>query len=400
MKGVGLMQATEDLCFVKTHRLQGNVALYCTAAGEGHAFITGSVLRGEGASASARELYSMIAQLLQQRRMAVVQERIFGSLTARAAVLRERKAALSERHIPADGPLTYVEGMPMWGEGMAGVIIHAVSADAVWTIMEGENPCGRGWIRNGSTALVLQNIQGQAGTRSEQVRAMLDRADGILRRNGASFKDVARTWFYLSGILNWYPDFNRARSEKYGAFGVMPGAGDIRLLLPASTGIGAAIPSDAAASMDLLAVVEGVNMTSPVRKLTNRKQLDAFRYGAAFSRGAVIEDGDVALIHVSGTAAIDEHGVSLHPGDIRSQIDCTFDKIEALLGQEGTDLSDISAATVFVKFPEHAPLFWEMAVDRGLEDFPAVCVAADVCREELLFEIDGEAVVRREATCV
>jgi hypothetical protein len=35
-----------------------------------------------------------------------------------------------------------------------------------------------------------------------------------------------------------------------------------------------------------------------------------------------------------------------------------------------------------------------MAVDRGLEDFPAVFVVADVCREELLFEIDGEAVVK------
>jgi enamine deaminase RidA (YjgF/YER057c/UK114 family) len=224
---------------------------------------------------------------------------------------------------------------------------------------------------------------------------MLDRAEGILRQNGASYKDVARTWLYLSEISDWYTDFNNTRSEKYGEFGIMPGHGDTRLLLPASTGIGANTPSGAAASMDLLAVVENGGTTSLVRKLTNRKQLDAFRYGAAFSRGAVIEEDDVSLIQISGTAAIDEHGVSLYPGDIRSQIDCTFDKIGTLLSQEGAELRDIAAATVFVKSPEYASLFWDMAAERGLAAFPAVCVVADVCREELLFEIDAEAVVRK-----
>jgi len=81
------------------------------------------------------------------------------------------------------------------------------------------------------------------------------------------------------------------------------------------------------------------------------------------------------------------------PGDIRGQINCTFEKIENLLGQEGAGLGDIAAATVFVKRPEHASVFWEMARDHGPEDFPAVCVVADVCRDELLFEIDGQAVV-------
>jgi hypothetical protein len=32
-----------------------------------------------------------------------------------------------------------------------------------------------------------------------------------------------------------------------------------------------------------------------------------------------------------------------------------------------------------------------MATDRGLADFSDVCIVADVCREELLFEIDAEA---------
>jgi enamine deaminase RidA (YjgF/YER057c/UK114 family) len=365
-------------------------------------FLVASVAGEEDAAAAAQAAYAGIGEALSDRRMTIVHERIFGSLRLEAAVMRERKAALSEQQVPTDGQVTYIAGDPPWGEGLSGIIIHAVSsgdADDVWTIMNGETSCGRGWRRNGATYLQLQNIQGQAGSRPGQVRKMLDRAESILRRNGASYKDVARTWLYLSEILDWYPEFNKERSEKYGAFGIMPSPGDTRLLLPASTGIGAHVPSGAAASMDLLAVVEKGDRTSPVRKLTNRGQLDAFRYGAAFSRGAVIEEEDVKLIQVSGTASIDEHGVSLYPGDIRSQITCTLDKIETLLGQEGACLADICAATIFVKRPEYAEVFRETAAVRGLSDFPAVCVVADVCREELLFEIDGEAFVRRESLC-
>jgi enamine deaminase RidA (YjgF/YER057c/UK114 family) len=376
----------------------GNIALHCTEAGEGQVFLVASVSGEVDVAQAAREVYSRIAEALSRRRMSIVHERIFGSPRAEATVLRERRDALFVEQVPSDGPITYVAADPPWGEGLSGVIIHAVSldnVDDVWTIMDGDSPCGRGWRRNGATYLQLQNIQGQTGSRSDQVRGILKRAEDILIQNGASYKDVARTWFYLSDILDWYPEFNEARNRKYAEFGIMPGPGDTRLLLPASTGIGADAPSGAAASMDLLAVVRSDDTTLPVRKMTNRGQLDAFRYGAAFSRGAVIEENDVKVIEVSGTAAIDEHGVSLYPGDIRSQIICTLDKIKTLLGQEGAGLADICAATVFVKRPEYAEVFRQVAVDQGLADLPAVCVVADVCREELMFEIDAEAVVRR-----
>jgi enamine deaminase RidA (YjgF/YER057c/UK114 family) len=379
-------------------RRQMNIVLLCTEAGPGQVFLVASVSSEENTASASREVYSRIAEVLSRRRMSIVHERIFGSLRAETIVLRERKDALCLQQVPSGGPITYIAGDPTWGEGLSGVIIHAVSShdgDDAWTIMDGDVPCGRGWRRNGATYLQLQNIQEQEGNRPDQVRGILDKAEGILRRNGASYKDVARTWFYISDILDWYPDFNKARSEKYGEFNIMPGPGDSRLLLPASTGIGTDASSGAAASMDLLAVVISDDATLPVRKLTNPGQLDAFRYGAAFSRGAAISEDDVTVIHVSGTAAIDEHGTSLYAGDIRSQIICTLDKVETLLGQEGAGLEDICAATVYVKRPEYAEVFRQVAADRGLADLPAVCVVADVCREELLFEIDAEAAVRK-----
>ena len=97
--------------------------------------------------------------------------------------------------------------------------------------------------------------------------------------------------------------------------------------------------------------------------------------------------------HLSGTVAIDEGGKSQFVDDIRGQIDCTFDKVERFMAQVGADLGDIRAAAVFVKRPGDAALFWQMAAARGLENFPAICVVADVCREALLFEIDAEALI-------
>jgi enamine deaminase RidA (YjgF/YER057c/UK114 family) len=130
-----------------------------------------------------------------------------------------------------------------------------------------------------------------------------------------------------------------------------------------------------------------------VRYLSSPAQPEALSYGSAFSRGTLICHSDFNLIQVSGTAAIDEYGDSLYPGDVAAQIDCTFDKIAGLIGQEGATLEDIVAASVFVKHGKDARVFEERAAARGLKNLPAVVIVADICREELLFEIDAEVIV-------
>ena len=219
---------------------------------------------------------------------------------------------------------------------------------------------------------------------------MIQRATRLLEAHGASYRDVVRTWFYLADILAWYPEFNRARTAIYGKFGILPGEDDGRLKLPASTGIRGEVSAGAACALDLLAVVGHAESRPLVKQLSNPGQQDAFQYGSAFSRGALLRQPDVSLLQVSGTAAIDEKGASLHPGDVRAQIDCTFDKIAALIGQEGARLWDIVAACVFVKRPEDALAYQERAAAQGLSNLPVVIMVADICREDLLFEIDAE----------
>jgi len=391
------MQRIDDGISSVIQRLLGHISFHVTEE-EDRAFIVASTKCPADARETASLLYTKIAEVLSERGLVGVHERIFGSLSVEHEVLSARRQAFTSFGISPENPVTYIEGNSPWGKGLAGVIIHAVKADEIWTVMDSGLPCGRGWRLNGVTHLVLQNIQAFDSrtpdhiSQSLQARLMIEHAEWILRGNGFSYKDVVRTWFYLSDILGWYAAFNKVRNEKYGEFGIMPGPGDRELLLPASTGIQGETPSGAACAMDLIAVLNSENYT---RKLSSLSQLDAFRYGSAFARASVVRNGSTALIEVSGTAAIDEHGVSLYPGDIRAQIDCTFDKIDSLLKQEGAGLVDICSATVFVKRPEYAEVFWKIVTDRGIEKFPAVCLVADVCREELLFEIDGEAVVRK-----
>lgn len=352
--------------------------LHVASAGEGQLFLVATPMDDKLDAATA--CYTLINEALERNGMAVVHERIFGSLEAFDAV----RAARSN----ADDDFTYIQGTPLSGSGLAGIQIQAVARDLIDT----SPSFGKAWQRHGVSYLMLQNIQGRPGLdRQAQAEDMFSEAERRLRDAGLEYRNVVRTWIYLSKILAWYDDFNKSRNGKYHDLGLLPVSSGDELLLPASTGIEGDAPGGTACVMDLLAASSG----APIRQLSNPGQEDAFQYGSAFSRGLLIEERDVSLIHVSGTAAIDEAGTSLHQGDASAQIACTFDKIGELLGTEGAGIEQICAATAFVKHADHAALFREAATARGLNHDGCICVRADVCRDELLFEMEAVAAVDR-----
>jgi len=400
------------------------VSVHVKEAGEGQAYIVASVHLPMDAADAAAHCYSQIAELLSNRELEIVHERVFGNLETEQIVKDVRRNLFHKYGIPYDTAVTYIEGNPPWGKGLAGVIIRAVASgenhDRIRTIRDNDIPVGRGWQRKGSRFLILQNMQGVRddssllNTRPLQTQRMIEHANRILCEQGASYSDVFRTWIYLSHINEWYREFNHARNYTYDRFGITPSSDNNDKMLPASTGIEGRSRTGAACTMDLIALIspplmggdqgEGerqsaycdsaLNKSKPlIKRLSNPHQIEPFHYYSAFSRGILIQESDVLSIQVSGTAAIDEHGASLYPGDIRSQIACTLEKIEALIGQEGANLNDICAATAFVKRSEHAAIFSEISTKRGLNELAVVCVVADICREELLFEMDAEVVV-------
>jgi len=390
---------------VRTLVSDGPHDLQCHAkpAGAEETYLVVNTLPGRPVSPSVNSAYQWIADQLAGAGMAMVQERIFAERAVSREVMDARRRALLEAGMDADGALTFIEGRPARGGGVAGILVRAVAPPAgstFWDLRSRGEACGRGWKRHGATYLVLQNIHGRVmGPASinappAQISRMIERVEEVLNEQGATYAHVARTWFYLANILDWYDDFNRVRSKKYRSFGLMPGPGREDVLLPASTGIGGDNLHGAAAVMDLMAVIPDPASAVTVRQLSNPRQEDAVRYGSAFSRGARISSSHAGhvTIQVSGTAAIGRLGETLYPEDVRSQIACTLDTIEALLETQGAALADIAAATVFVKRPEDAAVFHRMAIRRGIEPFPGVTVVADICRSELLFEIDAEVV--------
>ncbi|MDZ7261585.1 MAG: Rid family hydrolase, partial [candidate division KSB1 bacterium] len=379
--------------------------LYTTLVGGNRLYLTASVINEQANPISTcAEIYRRIADSLTQTNMQIVQERLFGSIEVQPEVLKAREEVLRERRIAEDLAMTYIEGQPYWGKGFAGVQIRAVQPDdKVWTIYDNQRPCGRGWNWKGATFLMLQNLHGFQpkpgvdNSRQEQAARMFDRAERLLRSQGASYRQVVRTWIYLSQILDWYTEFNQVRNTKYQQFGLLPNPSDEQvaeqIYLPASTGIRGDNPYGAASVMDVLAVVPHSDQAIKVVHTVGVKQRSPFRYRSAFSRAVCLREPDSSHILVSGTASIDEQGKSLFLGDTRAQILKTIEVVEALIAQENASLKDICDATVFLKKPEDISIYREVASECGLDKMPAVCLIADVCREELLFELDAEVVV-------
>jgi enamine deaminase RidA (YjgF/YER057c/UK114 family) len=362
-----------------------NLRVDLTLAGTGQLYLVARVSPLVPAARAAEKAYGVLAEQLQACSAEVVHERVFASVSVLDAVLGARQRVWPDA---SPVPPTYVEGAPVGGEGLAGVILHAVvptvTRSGVHTLLDGARPIGRRWTYGGVEQLVLQGVDGLGPDIGQpELESVFDRIERLLGAHGAHFGDVVRTWFYLDEIVPRYAAFNRVRSARYSAHGLSA--------LPASTGIGAKNPGRARVVADVLAATSPAEATT--ERLTSSTQQDPSSYGSAFSRGVRLRVHDRTMIQLSGTAAIGEHGESLYPGDIEAQIDCTLTHVASLLEPHGATLADAAAACMFLKRPEHAPVLGERLRRRGLETMPCVVVVADVCRDELWFEVDAELLV-------
>jgi enamine deaminase RidA (YjgF/YER057c/UK114 family) len=306
-------------------------------------------------------LYRQLKDALAANRAQIVQERVFGNLAFEPAVRAARRAVFGD-----DALLSYVEGAPLWGDGLAGLIVRAAINQPVTPVQLNGVVHGRAW----DGQIILQGLRGETA----QVIAL---AQQLLRQHGTSYRQVARTWFYLDQILGWYGEFNRARNLAYSDVGLI---GPNGTHLPASTGINGRNAAGQPISLDLLAVTG--HQTYSV--LHNPRQPEALDYGSAFARAARLG----ALLEISGTAAIDPAGRSVHDNDAVAQIAYTLDAITALIAPTGAGLRDMLAGCLFLKRRED-----RAAAAQLLHDLPLVGIHADVCRAELLVEIDTEIAV-------
>jgi len=220
----------------------------------------------------------------------------------------------------------------------------------------------------------------------EQTLGMFEHAERMLRRAGMEFSDVVRTWIHLRHMERDYPELNRARREFFAARGIQP--------VPASTGIGGDPASEA---HDLCLGVYAVKSVRPVARtvMSSPTLNEATEYGADFARGMrVVQSNDVTLL-VSGTASIDEHGRTVHAGDLDGQVARMVTNIAALLERQGATVEDVVSAITYLKHPADAGRLRQRLREAGFGGFPHALVAAQVCRPDLLCETEAIAVVPR-----
>jgi enamine deaminase RidA (YjgF/YER057c/UK114 family) len=341
-------------------------------------------------------LYGAIAELLASESLRPVHERVFGSLSHADSIVRARRIAFLENWLDPETPFSIIQGQPPWGAGISGVLIHALPANqAALRFVSADRTSGWYWCTEATKYLLLQ-CSGQCGhddagrQRFEKAASeVLEDAKRTLTQEGFSFGDVARTWFYIYDIAAQYDVFNAVRNREYGNLGLAPRQGQ-PLRLPASTAVGATPANGSPLAASFLAAKP--QSLDRIRRLSNPGQREAFDYGASFARATHIQERDRTLIYVSGTAAIGQTGQTLYVGDPTGQIDCTLGKLQMLLGAASASLDQAVSANVFVKTPEVYTHYLRIAKARGLENLPAVPVVADLCREDLLFEIDLEVV--------
>lgn len=201
-----------------------------------------------------------------------------------------------------------------------------------------------------------------------------------------------RVWNYMADIhgdaetLERYRQFNRGRARAFGQ-----AARTVSGQVPAACALGVARGPLS------IAFLAGA---APVQPVENPRQVSAWRYPAqygpqspTFSRAVLARPPGQEWLMISGTASIVGHE-TVHRGDLLAQTRETLTNIEAVVAQANR-LAETGPFTL--------PALSYRAYVRHLEDMPevsrllaqalggacVVCVQADVCREDLLVEVEA-----------
>lgn len=350
---------------------------------------------------AARACYADLAELIARHAIEPIQEKIYGHLDTRRGVMAARADEFGGHGLDAALPVTFIEGRPAGGGRFGGVQLWGIAATApdltsVRTV-DGPRGAGRLWTGPGFRMLYQPCVLGDRadGTMpdcpSGQARTMFANAAAALGPHGFTYPQVIRTWIYLARLLDWYGEFNRVRTAHHETVGL--GGDADHAVFPASTGI-QGTPGNAECCMDVLALDTESRDAVRIRPiLGSRRQPPAFSYGSAFSRALALDMDGRQVVYVSGTASIDRDGRSIHVGDPEAQAFETLLNIAALLEDQGGHLGNICMATLFCKNRDAYDAYRRVTQLLQAPAFPTIPVHADVCRGDLLVEIEAVALI-------
>lgn len=140
---------------------------------------------------------------------------------------------------------------------------------------------------------------------------------------------------------------------------------------------------------------------APIRHIENPRQESAYHYprqygpaSPSFARATQVEWRRGRQIFISGTASIVGHE-SRCPHDLAGQLKVTLENVDALLDESARACQSshppaMDLLKVYVRHPLHfAPV--QRAICDHFPDVPTLYLKGDICRRELLVEVDGVA---------
>ncbi len=295
--------------------------------------------------------------------------------------------AARQRMAGTEWPLLWVEGDVCAGTQLSGAQAFTVEGRPVHRVTLADRVVGSLWSDEDADYCLLAGVlpANSRETRGTQTTSCMQQIEFALRKAGMDFSHLVRTWFYLDDLLAWYDEFNEARTEFFQARGVFD------RLVPASTGIGARNPTGAALAAGALAIRPRHGRVH-VQEVPSPLQCPATQYRSSFSRAVEVAFPDHRMLIVSGTASIAADGKSMFTDDVTRQIHLTLDVVEAILRSREMDWANTVRAVGYFRNIEDLPLFESCCRERGIAPLPLAPAHATVCRDDLLFEIELDAI--------
>jgi len=206
-----------------------------------------------------------------------------------------------------------------------------------------------------------------------------------LQRQSA-FPHLLRVWNYFDAINEGAGDLERYRQF---CVGRTRGVGDFATTFPAATAIGHQKTTHQLQVFWLASRTPGIAVENP-------RQVSAYRYprmhgpvSPTFARAMIAPD---RTLLISGTASIVGHS-SMHDDDPIAQLEETLRNLSALHAL--TDTRGPVARALLKLYVRDASQAAALAghlaarLPAGLHTGEIICLAADICRRELLLEIEG-----------
>lgn len=327
----------------------------------------------------------------------------FGSPTDNEQYIKQReiiKQAVCEKFKNSIPMISYVAQKPLFGELKMEVM--SLDESHAQELIRYESD----YLMIGDNELVTSGILADDinSPITEQSDQIFERIETILSKEGFEINDIVRQWNYIERITamadgkQHYQDFNDSRSRFYSKCSWDEG-------YPAATGIGTQ-RGGIMVELDALKPTPGVRSVA----LDNPLQIAAHSYSKQvligqneapkttpkFERARIVENGKWAQIYISGTAAI--RGEESCLNDIVQQTRLTMENIDYLIGKEnrvraGVNINAVekyALIRVYLKNVEDVEVVREY-INKHYPDIPKFFLFADVCREELLIEIEGVA---------